>query len=58
MRESRAKNRLFLAKQSEILSFQNLKFSGKICKKINSYKISNNSPAFEGIADNGPLDSG
>jgi hypothetical protein len=46
MRESRAKNRLFLAKQSEILSFQNLKFSGKICKKINGYKISNNSPAF------------
>jgi hypothetical protein len=45
-RESRAKNPLFLAKQLEILSFQNFKFSGKNSKKINGYKISKNSPAF------------
>jgi hypothetical protein len=30
----------------EILSFKNFKFSGKISKKINGYKISKNSPAF------------
>jgi hypothetical protein len=46
LKESRAKNRLFLAKQIEILSFNNFKFSGKISKKINGYKISKNSPAF------------
>jgi hypothetical protein len=45
-RKSRAKNRLFLAKQFDILSFQNFKISGKNSKKINGYKISKNSPAF------------
>jgi hypothetical protein len=46
LRDSRANNRLFLAKQIDILSFQNIKFSGKNSKKINGYKIRNNSPAF------------
>jgi hypothetical protein len=33
---------LFIAKQIEILSFKNFKFSGKNSKKINAYKISKN----------------
>jgi hypothetical protein len=45
LRISRAKNRLSIAKQFEILIFQNFKFSGKISKKIIGYKISKNSPA-------------
>jgi hypothetical protein len=49
LKESRAKNRLFLAKQFEILCFQYFKFSRKNSKKINGYKIRNNSPAFATI---------
>jgi hypothetical protein len=59
---------LFLAKQFDILSFQNFKFSGKNSKKINDYKISKNSPAsvtlqketlwtLEGIQSKKPLAS-
>jgi hypothetical protein len=68
LRQSRAKNRMFLAKQFEILSFQNFKFSGKNSKNINGYKISKNSPTFatlkkeslwtlEGIQSKKPLAS-
>jgi hypothetical protein len=37
---------LSFAQQFDILSFQNFKISGKNSKKINGYKISNNSPSF------------